>query len=85
MRLDRKFRDRGHYTIEAAGAMRGWSRSTSYRLAAAGDIPVERITLKLLGVPKRKWDQKLQKLRKGKPSRPHKAKTTCAAEIAATP
>lgn len=85
MRLSRKFRDRGHYTIEAAGAMRGWSRSKSYRRAKAGDIPTEPITSKLLGVPKRKWDQKTQKLRKAKPSGPRKSKTTAVAEIIPTP
>jgi hypothetical protein len=61
----RAIRDRLGYTVENAGKQIGLGRSAAYRAAQAGVIPVRRIGLKLLIVPKAPWDRKVKRLLSG--------------------
>jgi hypothetical protein len=36
--------------------MAGWSKSEAYRRAQSGDMPTVRLSPKLLGVPRKRWD-----------------------------
>jgi hypothetical protein len=64
MHLSRELRRRLYYSVPTAGAKVGWSRSESYRRAAAGDLPVE-IDGGLLLVPKKPWDKRVRKQLRG--------------------
>ncbi|MGV7215038.1 hypothetical protein [Bradyrhizobium sp. UFLA05-112] len=83
MRLSRKLRKLHYYSVPAAGALIGWSRSESYRAAERNDIPTEEDG-SFLWVPKRMWDQRVAQFLRGphakRRSRPHKSTQVAAAE-----
>jgi hypothetical protein len=62
--LGRELRRRHFYSVEAAGAKVGWSRSEAYRQCARGNVPVV-ADGGLLLVPKRIWDRRVRKLVRG--------------------
>jgi hypothetical protein len=57
---------KAYYKVPQAGQLVGWGRSESYRLAEIGVIPTERLSPKLLGVPKARWDRIVRRLRKAR-------------------
>jgi hypothetical protein len=64
MHLSRKLRRRLYYSVPAAGAKVGWSRSESYRQAATGGLPIE-ADGGLLLVRKKPWDRRVRKALRG--------------------
>jgi hypothetical protein len=72
MHLSRELRRKLYYSVPAAGARVGWSRSESYRQAAAGNLPVENDGGLLL-VKKRVWDRRVRKQLRGLRAAEHSA------------
>jgi hypothetical protein len=83
MRLSRKLRERFYYSIPVAGAQAGYSRSESYRAANRGDIPTERDG-KFRLVPRRVWDAKVRRLRRGPRAKSRRSQKPAPAEAGAT-
>ena len=60
--ISRKTRARFYYTVPDAGAQVGLGRTMSYEAAEQGLIPVERVSDKLLLVPRKSWDRQVKRL-----------------------
>jgi hypothetical protein len=81
MRLSRKLRKRFFYTVEAAGARVGWSRSEAYRAVRRGDIPVEKIEdCKFLLVRKDVWDRCVKQVLRGENGKARSRQTPTTVE-----
>jgi hypothetical protein len=62
--LPRKLRTRFYYSIAAAGAQVGWSRSSAYRAKERGDLPTKKMGRFEL-VPRKQWDRTRERLLRG--------------------
>ena len=60
--ISRKTRALFYYTFPVAGAQVGLCRTMSYEAAVQGLIPVERVSDKLLLVPRKSWDRQVKRL-----------------------